>query len=238
MTKTSICSCGKTIEYEPSERWPDLSPGICDDCVAATRSREREQARYAERAERNVPPRYRCQTFATFVAVTPSQGSALAAVRDHAGQGVFLLGNPGCGKTHLAAAAVMVGPGGSLFASSTELLDDIRAGFDGNGRGLFERAKSTPLLALDDLGSEAVKDWGRERLQALLDWRWNQQLPVIATTNCRPKTISERIGEPAMSRLAGLCQHRIDMQGPDMRQQQHRPTDSAQLAQLGESEET
>jgi DNA replication protein DnaC len=235
MKKTAICGeCGESFEYEASERF-DFAPGICGACCDLAGAREAAEARQATYTERNVPPRYRSESFATFVAVTPSQRSALAAVQEHAREGVFLLGPPGCGKTHLAAAAIMDGPAGSLFVSTTDLLDDIRAGFDGDSRGLLERAKRAPLLALDDLGSEAVKDWARDRLHSLLNWRWNQRLPVIATTNCRPKIIGERIGDAGVSRLAGLCRHRIDMQGPDARQHPRaRPGSTDEWAGHGE----
>jgi DNA replication protein DnaC len=219
MIDTVLCrDCRADFQYERPEGAPaGLLPSICPACAGKLAEQEDEEARKAARAERNVPPRYAESGFGTFKPTTPTQRAALVAVRDHARQGVFLLGPPGCGKTHLACAAIMAGPTGSLFVSTTDLLDDIRAGFEGDGHGLFERAKRAPLLALDDLGSEAVKDWVRDRLYTLLNWRWNQSMPVIATTNCRPKTISERIGEAGVSRLSGLCQHRIEMQGPDAR---------------------
>ncbi|HEY5387704.1 MAG TPA: ATP-binding protein [Thermoleophilia bacterium] len=219
MTDTATCkSCGQCFDYERLEGAPvGLAPGICAGCAEKTSTTEAVEERRAALIERNVPPRYADEGFETFNATTLTQRVALEATRDHARQGVFLLGPPGCGKTHLATAAIMAGPAGSLFVSTTDLLDDIRAGFDGDGHGLFERAKRSPLLALDDLGSEAIKDWVRDRLYTLLNWRWNQGLPVIATTNCRPKMISERIGEAGVSRLSGLCQRRVEMQGPDAR---------------------
>lgn len=219
---TATCKdCGRAFEYEIPENLGSFAgrfaPTICPRCGEKIAAAEERIAKDALRVERNVPPRYAAEGFATFRADTASQRLALDALRDHAREGAFLLGPPGCGKTHLATAAVMAGPTGSLFVSTTDLLDDIKAGFDGDGHGLFERAKRTPLLALDDLGSEAVKDWVRDRLYTLLNWRWNESLPLITTTNCRPKVISERIGEAGVSRIAGLCRHRIDMQGPDGR---------------------
>jgi DNA replication protein DnaC len=222
MTRTTSCRhCGAEIEYEPSplDSAAGFCPQICTECAANVNAEEAEQARTEARLERNVPLRYAGATFESFKARTPTQRRALEAARDHAREGVFLLGPPGCGKTHLACAAVMDGPAGSLFVSTTDLLDDIRAGFDNDGRGLFERAKRSPLLALDDLGSEAVKDWVRDRLYTLLNARWNDGLPIITTTNCSPQTIGERIGKAGVSRLAGLCRHRIDVQGPDGRRE-------------------
>ena len=45
-------------------------------------------------------------------------------------EGVYLQGQAGCGKTHLAAAAIWSASSGSLFVASTELLDDIRVGYE------------------------------------------------------------------------------------------------------------
>ena len=218
MTDTVVCrECGGHFEYERHPVHSSFTPSICSVCAEKISVREAEEARAAARAERNVPPRYAEATFASYRPGTQRQRLALEGAQDHARGGVFLFGPPGCGKTHLACAAIMDGPTGSLFVSTTDLLDDIRAGFDGDGHGLFDRAKRAPLLALDDIGSEQVKDWVRDRLYTLLKWRWNQSLPVFATTNCLPKTLSDRLGEAGVSRLTGLCGHRVEMTGPDAR---------------------
>lgn len=193
------------------------APSICPRCAQAAEDAEGAQASADELAARNIPPRYQGATFATFIPATGEQEQALAAVRDEAASGVLLMGRAGCGKTHLAAAAIIAGPVGSLFAPTTQLLDDIRAGYDGAGRGLYERSLTAPLLALDDLGAEAVTDWVRDRLYSLLNERWNRCLPAIVTTNCSPRVIAERIGDGAASRLAGMCARRIEVKGIDLR---------------------
>jgi len=129
---------------------------------------------YEERArveDRNVPLRYRRATFENFEAATPFQRLAAERCRDLALEGVFLFGPPGCGKTHLAAASIIAGPQGSLFVGIAELVDDIKAGFDGGGRRLFDRACRAPLLAIDELGVEVVTEFVRNRIYALLNDR-------------------------------------------------------------------
>ncbi len=231
MTDHATCrECGERFDFERPERPPPapdadrsifdvarFTPTVCTACESTAAQLQAVEAREAARIERNVPLRYRDADLDSFRAATPTQRLALEAVRDHAGEGVFLLGPPGCGKTHLVCCAVLGGPDGSLFVSSTDLLDDIRAGFDGDGQGFFARAKLAPLLALDDLGSENPKDWVRDRLYTLLNARWNANMPLLVTTNCTPQVIAERIGAAGVSRLSGLCRRRIDMEGRDGR---------------------
>ena len=218
--QTATCrQCGHEFEYETcgSPLLANFAPRICGTCGQKAADAELAERTAERRLERNIPPRYADADFASFTPKSTTQRQALEAARDHAMEGVFLSGAPGSGKTHLACAAVMAGPLGSLFVSTTDLLDDIRAGFDGDGQGLYERAKRAPLLALDDLGSEAVTDWVRDRLYVLLNTRWNNSAPMIVTTNCAPRVITERIGKAGVSRLA-MCRHRIDITGaPDGR---------------------
>jgi len=221
MIATATCQvCGTQFEYD--SRASDTSfripaPTICHSCDVAEREAAERRRRQEALADRNVPARYASATFDTYVPQTPSQQRALEVMRDSAAEGVYLVGRAGVGKTHLAACAVLDGPRDSLFVATTELLEDIRAGLHGNGRGLYERAKRAPLLVLDDLGSEAVTDWVRDRIYSLLNTRWNAVRPLIVTTNVTAKDIAERIGDGAASRLAGLCRHRIEVQGPDAR---------------------
>ena len=229
--KTTTCGlCQAAFPYEPQLLPPNSfmveipAPHLCPDCTAAETQRreaeieqERREEERRDDARRNLPCRYRDASFASFTAHSESQARALAAVRDHAMEGVYLQGRAGCGKTHLAAAAISVAPSGSLFVASTELLDDIRVGYEGAGRGLYERAKQAPLLALDDLGAEAVTDWVRDRLYTLLNRRWNECRPLIVTTNCAAALLAQRTGEGATSRLAGICARRIEVTGPDLR---------------------
>lgn len=221
MPETTCRRCLTPFSYALPEQVPAFArrfkPRLCCVCAAAERDAEEIAAGAAELAARNIPRRYEAAVFADFAPQTESQQQALVAARDHALEGVFLTGKPGCGKTHLAAAAIKATAPGSLFCGSSALLEDIRASFESGGRGLLERAKSAPLLALDDLGSEAVTDWVRDRLYSLLNTRWDACLPLIVTTNRSPHEIAERIGESAASRITGACAHRIEVIGPDRR---------------------
>jgi len=216
---TGCTKCGAEIPYvaNDSPLLRDLKPTICRRCSADAAKEELEAMLASDREDRNVPLRYRSASFADFTPHTPSQQTALDAMRDHAAQGVMLMGNAGSGKTHLACAAINTGPAGALFTNTTAMLDDIRRGFDGAGSDIYQRAMSARLLALDDLGAEAVTDWVRDRLYTLINHRWDNCLPLIVTTNVPAADLAERIGQGVASRLAGCCRHRLIVKGPDGR---------------------
>jgi DNA replication protein DnaC len=223
VSEVALCrECGGQIAFEPARSGlaaNNLRPSLCESCAAAQDAGQAALLVVAEREARCLPPRYRSATFESFTARTPSQELALGAMRDRAAEGVMLVGGAGCGKTHLACAAISAGPVGSLFVNTAALLDDVRKGYEGEGVGLFARALTSPLLALDDLGSEAVTDWVRDRLYTLLNHRWDHYLPLIVTTNVRAADLAERIGRGVASRIAGCCAQRISGKGPDARRE-------------------
>ncbi len=92
-------------------------------------------------------------------------------------------GGYGCGKTHLAAAIAnrVIEQGQPvLFVVVPDLLDHLRAtfgpaspiGFDER----FAQVRDTPLLILDDLGTQSSTAWAQEKLFQILNHRYNARL--------------------------------------------------------------
>lgn len=103
---------------------------------------------------------------------------------------LVLTGSYGSGKTHLAAAIANYQAGlGSppMFVVVPDLLDHLRATFNPNSSvsydRRFEEVRTAPLLILDDLGTQSMTPWVREKLYQLFNYRYNAQLPTVITTS-------------------------------------------------------
>jgi DNA replication protein DnaC len=101
---------------------------------------------------------------------------------------LVLTGRYGSGKTHLAAAvanrrtALGEAP---LFIVVPDLLDHLRATFSPTSQTTFDRRfeeiRTAPLLVLDDLGTQSMTPWAREKLYQLFNYRSNAALATVVT---------------------------------------------------------
>ncbi len=113
---------------------------------------------------------------------------------------LVLLGSYASGKTHLAAAIgnYRTGMGFSaLLVMVPDLMDHLRATFNPQSAvrydRLFDEVRTTPLLILDDLGTQAMSPWVKEKLYQLFNHRYNAALPTVITTAGRLEDIDPRI---------------------------------------------
>ena len=198
----------------------------------------REQARINRlvRSAR-VPMAYAQDTFQDY-RLTPENEEAGKAARlisgDDSGQGLFLYGPRGTGKTKLAAiiANERLRQGKPvLFSSVPDLLGDIRASFHrGDTEEVLQSVKEASFLVLDDLGAERMTEWVGEQLFAIVNYRLNERLTTVVTSNFSPNEIIGRMatvdrdgrviddmqGQRIMSRIYGMCT-RIFLGGEDRR---------------------
>lgn len=153
-----------------------------------------------QRWEAVAPVRFRGAQLAD---VDEHHAAVLARWASTLEENLVLFGPVGTGKTHAALAAVREPVRATVtcrFLPVVELLDMLRPG---GPDGALQELCRVDLLVLDDLGHERPTDWTVERLGAVVNRRWLEQLPIVATTNLEPPQLREAVGERTFSRLMG-----------------------------------
>jgi DNA replication protein DnaC len=141
------------------------------------------------------------------------------------GQGLWLMGDVGTGKTTLAMlvskTAVEAGHTIAIY-SLPRLLSRIRRTYDAEAGEqsyleFFERLVGVDLLHIDDLGAEKRSDWVLEQLYAIVNERYETQRSVVVTTNLSQERLEEQIGPRTVSRLVEICGDPLPLFGEDLR---------------------
>ncbi len=112
---------------------------------------------------------------------------------------LLMVGRYGCGKTHLAAAianhAIESGTQ-ALFLTVPDLLDWLRYAYSGAEMSFeerFEEIRETPLLILDDFGTQNATAWAQEKIYQIMNHRYVNQLPTVVTSNLPVNEFEGRI---------------------------------------------
>ncbi len=198
----------------------------------------RERAGLQRLTGANIPKRYQHCTIDNFAAYNESLEKAAAHARRVAEtfpatpQGLFLEGQPGVGKTHLAVAVlkhVIQATGArGLFYDTRDLLRVIRSTYDPSIRTteleVLRPVMTADLLVLDDLGAEKTSEWVEETMNLIVNTRYNERRLTCFTSNYAdipddtdPNTLLCRIGHRMRSRLHEMCEF-IVMDGADYRE--------------------
>jgi DNA replication protein DnaC len=189
-------------------------------------------------SDANIPKRYQHCTLANFAAYNESLEKAVSAAGRLAeafpavARGLFLEGQPGVGKTHLAVAVLkdVIQSSGArgLFYDTRDLLRVIRSTYDPSIRTteleILRPVMRADLLVLDDLGAEKTSEWVEETMNLIVNTRYNERRVTIFTSNYAdipddtdPNSLLFRIGHRMRSRLHEMCDF-IVMDGADYRE--------------------
>jgi DNA replication protein DnaC len=198
----------------------------------------RERVGQSRLADANIPKRYQHCTLTNFAAYNESLERAVAQARrlidrfPAAGVGLFLEGQPGVGKTHLAVAVLkqLIDRAGvrGLFYDTRELLRVIRSTYDASIRTteleVLRPVLTADLLVLDDLGAEKTSEWVEETMNLIVNTRYNERRLTLFTSNYEdipddtdPNSLLFRIGHRMRSRLHEMCEF-VVLDGADYRE--------------------
>jgi DNA replication protein DnaC len=139
-----------------------------------------------------------------------------------AGQGLWLMGDVGTGKTTLAMivskAALDAGRSVAIY-SLPRLLNLIRAAIETEAGmvGFLDRLAAVDLLHIDDLGAENTTEWVLEQLYTIVNTRYEDERAMIVTTNLKYEDLIEQLGERTVSRLVAICGNGLPLFGADDR---------------------
>lgn len=241
--------CGRERSWVTRGQYGFWAPCDCPDARARDEARkaEEERAKAAELEEARcrryrkagIPERWYSELG------NPYDPGALsicnAAMR---GQGTWLIGDVGLGKTRAAMGAAMaymdqrtvsMGLGLSRVevtmadvrcVTEEDILDAAGSRF---GKGSADAAaisgfKECALLVIDDLGKAKPTAWAVSQIFSVVDARYSSRLPLVVTSQYGPSDLIARLSEEGeaktakamVSRLCSICD-RKQMQGHDHR---------------------
>lgn len=153
---------------------------------------------------------------------------------EHPETGGYFFGESGSGKTYLAAiiAQELLKIGKRvIFCDVPSLFSEMKDTFNNDSgvklEDMMAALATADMLILDDLGAEYPSEWAAERLYRIVNERYNNLKPIIATSNYdlddvayrlnHPKKAAEGVmGDRIASRLNQMCAM-VKLKGKDRR---------------------
>lgn len=189
-------------------------------CAGSLAAAERERRAELEREARERDERLsRCGVGRRFRSALPSDPACAAfavGYRHSSGNGLYIHGGVGTGKTYNAAgvASVLLDRGEHVvFTTSIELFSAIQGTFDDSSPAQTASVKRRYLaceaLVLDDLGKESQSAWTLMTLFELLNARYEAMRSTVITSQYTMEELERRLARRGESETACAVVSRI-----------------------------
>lgn len=168
------------------------------------------------KAVAKIPYRFKDITSKDYLIHTGNENAVIAikSMTEDNGAGVYLHGEPGVGKSMLAAitANLYISRGMDVyFADTPTLLASLRTNMK-NPQSEFsttlEAIIETDFVVIDDIGAEKPTEWTGEQLFRLINTRYNERLPTVITSNFDLEGLYKRLGETYVA--SRICRRIFD----------------------------
>jgi DNA replication protein DnaC len=180
-------------------------------------TKAREQRIELARKISDLGPRWETRRLDTY-RVPPGDAHALffasAFVNDPAPRGFWFYGDVGVGKTHLCAGT-MIGCGEKgipgTFKTAAGFLDAIKETYGRDGKikkgeaDIIAALARVPLLVLDDLDKVDFTEWASQKFYQLINARYEQNVPLLATSNCTPADLALRWSDRGLDKMIAVA---------------------------------
>lgn len=125
-------------------------------------------------------------------------------------KGLLIEGPVGSGKTHLVCGIynelARKGVETEFFVVPDFMEQSKEDMFSiGEVKGVFNKAKKVKVLILDDLGAHNYTPWSINQLYLLINYRLNNELTTIITTNLTLSEIDTLLDQRIASRITDMC---------------------------------
>lgn len=223
---TAECECGATIHRIDTQFFQILSeicPACCEKARQKVLARQQRECEYEkqERIEAVIPERSRDAKLSD---LAPQLKAALLSL-DY-GQGVYLWGGVGVGKTWAMSALIRENIESDIWVKRvvwSELLYEIKKTYGGLGQesDVLHNVVTAKKLFIEDLGSTARlegqdSEFACRTLDFIIDKRHEACLPTYITSNASIENLGLMYTERTTSRIQEGCLV-IKLDGKDRR---------------------